>query len=50
MPKAKRLSGLGVELSREARRVLEWMDWYRAHGSNARKTLRSQGPNEPRGP
>ncbi len=40
MPKAKRLSGLGVELSREAKRRLEWVDWYRAHGRNARKTCR----------
>ena len=40
MPKAKRLSSLGVELSREAKRRLEWIDWYRANGSSARKTCR----------
>lgn len=40
MPRVKRLSSVGVELSREAKRRLEWIDWYRAHGRNARKTCR----------
>ena len=40
MPRAKRLSSVGVELSREAKRRLEWIDWYMAHGRNARKTCR----------
>ena len=31
---------MGVELSREAKWRLEWIDWYRAHGRNARKTCR----------
>ena len=40
MPRVKRLSSVGVELSREAKRRLEWIDWYQAHGRNARKTCR----------
>ena len=40
MPGAKRLSSVGVELSREAKRRMEWIDWYRANGRNARKTCR----------
>ena len=38
MPKAKRLSSVGVDLSREAKRRLKWIDWYMANGRNARKT------------
>ena len=40
MPKPEQLTGLGVELSRDAKRRLEWIEWYRAHGSNARRTCR----------
>jgi putative transposase len=40
MPKAARLARVGVELSREARRRLGWMEWYKAHGENARLTCR----------
>ena len=40
MPKAKRLSSVGVELSREAKRRLKWIDWYMSNGRNARKTCR----------
>ena len=40
LPGAARLSRLPVELTREARRRLEWIDWYHSHGSNARKTCR----------
>ena len=40
MPRAKRLSSVGVELSWEAKRRLKWIDWYMANGRNARKTCR----------
>ena len=40
MRKAKRLSSVGFELSREAKRRLQWIDWYMANGRNARKTCR----------
>ena len=40
MPGSARLARIGVELSREARRRLEWMEWYEAHGGNARLTCR----------
>lgn len=36
----KRLSRIRGELSREARGRLSWLDWYEAHGENARKTCR----------
>ena len=42
MPGARRLAGSGVELSREARARLAWMDFYRAHG-NAALTCRRFG-------
>lgn len=31
------------DISREAQKRLEWLDWYRAHGSNARLTCRHFG-------
>ncbi len=40
LPGAARLSRLTVELSREARRRLKWIDWYHDHERNARKTCR----------
>src|SRR3990172_6581124 len=40
LPGAARLARLQGELSRGAKRRLEWIDWYRAHGGNARRTCR----------
>jgi putative transposase len=40
MPQTRRVTRMGVELSREARRRLAWMEWYKAHGENARLTCR----------
>ncbi len=32
-----------VELSAAAKRRLQWIDWYHAHGENARRTCRHCG-------
>ncbi len=40
LPGARRLQRRGADLSPEARRRLTWIEWYRGHGSNARKTCR----------
>lgn len=42
MPRARQLAGSGVELSREARARLAWMDFYRTH-HNAALTCRRFG-------
>lgn len=39
-PGARRLAGRGQELSRDAKRRLQWMDFYYLHGRNARLTCR----------
>lgn len=43
VPGARRLAGLGVELSRPARQRLKWFDHYNSHGHNARLTCRYFG-------
>jgi putative transposase len=43
IPRASRLAGVGVELSREAKQRLKWMDYYAAHGRNASLTCRYFG-------
>ena len=43
MPHARRLAGVGAELSRAARVRLAWMDYYEAHGRNAALTCRHFG-------
>ena len=43
LAKTRQLAHAGVELSREARKRLQWMDWYRDHGENARLTCRHFG-------
>lgn len=40
IPRASRLAGVGVELSREARRRLKWMDHYERTGRNGGLTAR----------
>src|SRR3990170_1192520 len=40
LPGSLRLTGLGRELSPNARRRLKWMDYYQSHGHNARLTCR----------
>lgn len=42
-PGARRLAGRGKELSRDAKRRLQWMDFYYLHGHNARLTCRHFG-------
>lgn len=42
LPGAKSLSRL-LEISPEAKRRLKWLDWFKAHGSNARLTCRHFG-------
>src|SRR5262249_62359679 len=42
VPRARQLAGSGVELSREARTRLGWMDFYRTH-RNAALTCRRFG-------
>src|SRR4030042_753429 len=42
-PKAVRLADRPPELSRDAKRRLRWMDFYRSHGQNARLTCRYFG-------
>jgi transposase InsO family protein len=42
-PGARRLAGHGTELSRDAKKRLGWMDFYRSHGRNARLTCRHYG-------
>jgi putative transposase len=36
----RRIGSKGAELSRDALRRLQWMDWYRGHGENGRLTCR----------
>ena len=43
IPGARRLAGLGVELSKPARQRLKWFDYYNSHGHNARLTCRYFG-------
>lgn len=43
IPRASRLAGVGVELSREARLRLKWMDHYQRTGRNASFTARHFG-------
>jgi transposase InsO family protein len=43
LPRAHRLAGLCGELSKAARLRLQWFDFYRTHGSNARLTCRHFG-------
>ena len=40
LPRAGVVGRCGADLSAEAKRRLSWMDWYRAHGKNARRTCR----------
>lgn len=41
LPRLERLARLGgAVLSSVAKRRLEWIDWYRSHGENARRTCR----------
>ena len=40
VPGALKLAKLNLNLSREARRRLEWFEYYAAHGQNARLTCR----------
>lgn len=40
MPGIKRLGHTGTELSREGKQRLQWIEWYRDHGENARLTCR----------
>ena len=42
LPGAARIARVPV-LSREAKKRLQWMDWYRRHGRNARLTCRHFG-------
>lgn len=42
-PRAQRLTGRGIELSREAKARLKWMDYYRCHDQNGRLTCRHFG-------
>jgi len=42
LPGAKTLSRI-LDISPEAKRRLKWLDWYQAHGSNARLTCRHFG-------
>ncbi len=39
-PGALRLAKLNLDLSREAKKRLEWFDYYYAHSKNARLTCR----------
>jgi len=43
LPGARRLAGLSVTLSREARQRLKWFDYYNSHGHNARLACRYFG-------
>jgi putative transposase len=43
LPGAARLARIPIELSRQARQRLKWMDWYEVHGRNARLTCRHFG-------
>lgn len=43
MPYARRLAGVGPELTRPARQRLKWLDHYRTHGENAARTCRYFG-------
>ena len=43
IPGARRLAGLGVELSKPARQRLKWFDYYESHNHNARLTCRYFG-------
>ena len=43
IPGARRLAGLGVELSKQARQRLKWFDYYNSHRHNARLTCRYFG-------
>jgi transposase len=43
IPGAKYLSGIPIELSKQAKQRLEWFDYYRSHGNNARLTCRYFG-------
>jgi len=43
IPGARRLAGLGVELSKPARQRLKWFDYYNSHGHNARLSCRYFG-------
>ena len=43
LARTRPLAQLGVELSREARKRLQWIDWYRDHGENGRRTCRHFG-------
>ncbi len=40
MPGTKRLGHTGAELSREAKKRLDWIDWYRKNGENGRLACR----------
>ncbi len=42
-PRSRYLERGGTELSREARKRLQWFDHYRAHGGNAARTCRYFG-------
>jgi putative transposase len=43
LPGARRMAGLGVELSKPARQRLKWFDYYDSHNHNARLTCRYFG-------
>ena len=43
MPDARRLAGIPVGLSKQARQRLKWFDYYRSHNHNARLTCRYFG-------
>jgi len=43
VPRTKRLLALGIELSRDARKRLDWIDYYQSHGENASLTARHFG-------
>lgn len=43
LPGARRFRRVSLRLSPEAKRRLAWLDWYRAHGQNARATCRHFG-------
>jgi len=43
LPGARRVAGLGVELSKPARQRLKWFDYYESHNHNARLTCRYFG-------
>lgn len=47
LPGTGRLGRLSLELSKEARRRLNWFDWYESHGHNARLTCRHFGISPP---